>query len=189
MYSSLPRQVVRTGILKVDSISINSSINSVFNITSGYVNTRYSNLGVVAIWPQLCQILASSPVLDRNSHGSFINATRIPTFISKIILDIGTLSRRNGDLFIYLPHIDCIRFSDFLDLLRKLVAEVKLVNTSDLVDCPMLNGQVTIIKDSILTLLNNLLRSTDFVELSNKILNEFNSMGHLFRSDTVQSVS
>lgn len=189
MYSSLPRQVVRTGILEINSNSVNSSINSVFNITSGYVNTRYSNLGAVAIWPQLCQIIASSPMLDRNSHGSFINATRIPSFISKVVLDIGTLSRQNGDCFIYLPHIDCIRFSDFVALLRRLVTEVELINVSDLVDCPMLNGQTTVIKDSALILLNNLLRSTDFFELSNKILNEFNAMAHLFRTDTVQTVS
>jgi hypothetical protein len=133
-----------------------------------------------------CKILADGRlVAGYNSH-LFDSSVIIPAFVSKMVVSISTLSRGNGDKFLY-------TFGDGTDdvrtCLRRYLVSTESVDFKDLSQDVLVSGNTPdTIKHAIINTLNSLINCETEHQLVGIVLSDLNMLFRWYRYQEVKGV-
>jgi hypothetical protein len=99
------------------------------NLCKSGINFGNNSIGSGFVSLLSCLILSTQTVVDHSFNiNSSNNQTTIPSFFSKLILNLGNLRRSNGDVFGYMLDESLVNFDAIQSYLNKIY---DLVNETD----------------------------------------------------------
>jgi hypothetical protein len=129
-------------------------------------------------------------VLRSAQNTELQSMTRLPIFISKLILDIGTLNVKVCDLHYYSLSQECVDLDSVKLELNKIISEVEELDDEELADHPLfINIGGKPVKQQMLATLRGLTVCKSLNELSLKVVSNFSNLNHCFRAGTMDSMS
>jgi hypothetical protein len=134
--------------------------------------------------------LATHCVLRSALNTELQSTTRIPIFISKLVLDIGTLNVKTSDLHYYALSKECVDISSVKVELFKILESINDLDGTELNSHPLfisIGGDA--VKKQMLAVLDGLIACESLNELVLQVVRNFSNLNHCFRDGVMDSMS